>query len=86
MLPIVLVCLLLGLVPAFIARHKGHDFLIYWVIGSVLFGFTFAYTIFMPKAGEPDAPGTALKSTALGIVVFAAWLVLANYLSPPISL
>ena len=83
---LVILSLLIGLIPAFIARRKGHDFLVYWVAGSVLFGFTVAYTIFMPKAGQPDAPGTALKSTALGIVIFAEWLFLGSRISPPLSL
>ena len=29
--------LLLGLVPAFVARQKGHSFLLWWVYGAALF-------------------------------------------------
>jgi len=86
MLLVFVISILLGLIPAFIARSKGHDFLVYWVTGSVVFAFTVAYTIFMPKAGEPDRPGTALKSIALGILIFAAWFAVARIISPPISL
>jgi len=85
-LELVIASLVIGLIPAFIARRKGHDFWVYWIIGSVLFGFTLAYTVFMAKAGERDARGTALKSTALGVVIFAIWLAVGSHISPPLSL
>ena len=86
MLLVITLSVLLGLIPAFIARYTGHDFLTFWAIGTILFAFTVAYTIFMSRDGARDAPGTAWKSTALGVVIFVVWFLVAQRISPPVSL
>ena len=34
---VIAVLLFLGLLPAFLARQKGHSFLVWWLYGAVLF-------------------------------------------------
>lgn len=39
--------ILIGLIPAFIAKMKGRSFLSWWLYGSLIFLFAFPHAIFM---------------------------------------
>jgi hypothetical protein len=47
---------LLGLIPAFIARHKGWPFVGWWIYGTVLFVIALPHAIFFLKPHH-DARG-----------------------------
>jgi hypothetical protein len=51
-----LICLVIGLLPAAIAHHKGYDFLPYWLYGSALFLIALPHVLMMKtKAGAVEA-------------------------------
>lgn len=47
MFDFIVVCLLIGLVPAFIAKNKGREFLVWWMYGSALFLIALPHALFM---------------------------------------
>jgi hypothetical protein len=49
----VLAACLLGLIPAAIARHKGHSFLFHWAFGALVFPVALLST--MVVRSDPDA-------------------------------
>jgi hypothetical protein len=42
---LVIIALLLGLIPAYIASAKGRNFLLWWFYGTVLFAFAIIHAI-----------------------------------------
>jgi hypothetical protein len=52
--------MLIGLIPAYIAKAKGHSFFWWWVYGSVLFIFALPMSIFLKTDQE------AIKELEIG--------------------
>lgn len=46
---LLLVAVLLGLIPAFIARRKGHTFMGFWLMGTMFFIVALPWAIFAPR-------------------------------------
>lgn len=46
---IVIAAVLLGLIPAFIARIKGHSFIKWWFLGALLWIVFFPVSLFLKK-------------------------------------
>jgi hypothetical protein len=44
---IIIAAIMLGLIPAFIARRKGDSFIAYWIFGALLFIVALPVSIFM---------------------------------------
>jgi predicted ABC-type exoprotein transport system permease subunit len=55
-----LLAMLLGLIPAYIARAKGHSFFFWWVYGTLIFIVALPMSIFLKKDEE------AIKERELG--------------------
>lgn len=48
--------ILLGLIPAFVARHKGDSFFTYWLFGALLWIVALPYTLFVLKDKRRRCP------------------------------
>jgi hypothetical protein len=53
---------LLGLIPAFIAKRKGYSFLLWWFMGALLWIVVFPVSLFLKR--KPD--GIAAQRAAEG--------------------
>lgn len=53
----------IGLIPAFIARKKGKNFLLWWFYGAMLFIVALPHAILIKPAGQRDTEGHMLKRT-----------------------
>ncbi|WP_053956812.1 hypothetical protein [Inediibacterium massiliense] len=51
-LVICITCLILGIIPAFIAQSKGRDFKIWYLYGAFLFFFAMIHAIILPESKE----------------------------------
>lgn len=47
---LVIIALLLGMIPAYIASAKGKNFLLWWVYGTLLFAFAIVHAIAVKPA------------------------------------
>lgn len=48
---------LLGLIPAFVARHKGHSFLLWWLYGAVLLIVALPHAMVVRPRNVAEMPG-----------------------------
>jgi hypothetical protein len=51
---LLLLGVLLGVIPATVARRKGHSFVGYWLFGVVLFPFALAVALLLPAVDLPS--------------------------------
>ena len=54
---------LIGLIPAFIARSKGKNFLLWWFYGAMLFIVALPHAILMKPGGQKAGQGRMSKRT-----------------------
>jgi hypothetical protein len=53
---ILVVCVLIGLIPAMIARNTGRDFLLWWIYGAALFIIALPHALLMkPRLAVVEA-------------------------------
>lgn len=55
---LIAIAVLLGLLPAFIASGKGHSFLLWWILGSIVFIFALPLAL-IAKDIRPRCPECA---------------------------
>lgn len=48
----VIVCMGLGLIPAYMAKAKGHSFFWWWLYGSIIFLVAFIHAAFLDDIRE----------------------------------
>jgi hypothetical protein len=60
---ILIIAVLLGLIPASIARSKGYNFFSYWLAGSLLFIIALPWTLVM----KPNPKGMEERQRAEGM-------------------
>jgi hypothetical protein len=60
---ILMVAVLLGLIPAVIAKNKGYNFFTYWLAGALLFIVALPWTLLM----KPNPKGIEQKQLAEGM-------------------
>jgi hypothetical protein len=53
--PMLIVAVFLGLIPAFIAHNKGHEFVLWWIYGTSLLIFAFFHALFLKPTGKMQA-------------------------------
>ena len=58
---ILIIAILIGLLPAFIAQSKGHSFIVFWIFGALLFIVALPYALLM-KANPKILEANALSS------------------------
>lgn len=56
-------CILLGLIPALVARNKGRNFVTWWIYGAFLFIVALPHALLM----KPDVQAVELRQTAEGM-------------------
>lgn len=49
---LLIVCVLIGLIPAAIAANKGGNFVLWWIYGAALFIIALPHAIFMRPTGN----------------------------------
>ena len=56
------VAVVIGLIPAFIARGKGHSFLLWWLLGAAMFVVFLPFSLMLKRKLPPNmAPCPACK-------------------------
>jgi hypothetical protein len=65
---ILIIAILIGLLPAYLARKKGRSFVLWWIYGALLFIVALPHALLMkPRPGSKDAlEEDALKKAAGG--------------------
>jgi hypothetical protein len=56
---VVLVSAIIGLIPAYIAKNKGHSFVLFWIYGTLFFIVALSHAMLMkanPEATEKKSP------------------------------
>lgn len=64
---IVILAVLLGLIPAFIARHRGGPFVFFWFIGALLFPVGLVLAL-IAKDGRKRCPSCDETVSAAAVV------------------
>lgn len=67
---IIVICAIIGCLPAWIAQSKGHSFVLWWVYGALLFIVALPHSL-MLKADPKPAPRQTESDAADELAKFA---------------
>lgn len=68
---IIIVCAIIGCIPAAIAQSKGHNFLAWWIYGALLFIVALIHSLLLKPESKP-APKRTTSDAADELTKFAA--------------